>query len=48
MVTGKPPFVGENIKKLSEKIMFQDIDFNNTCITYEYALKDLLTRMLYF
>ena len=46
MITGEPPFVGENIKKLSEVILFKEPDFNNQHIKYEYALKDLLRRML--
>lgn len=46
MITGEPPFIGENIKKLSEVILFKEPDFNNSHIKYEYALKDLLRRML--
>ena len=38
--------MGENLKKLSEVIMFKDPDLNNKHIQYEYALKDLLSRML--
>lgn len=47
MVTGEPPFVGDNLKKLSEVIMFKELDLNNKHIQHEYALKDLLSRMLY-
>lgn len=46
MVTGIPPFSGENLKKLSEMIMFKEPDYNNKYINHEYALKDLLRRML--
>lgn len=47
MVTGVPPFVAENIKKLSEAIMFKEPDYNVKTLKYEFALKDLLKRMLY-
>ena len=47
MVTGVPPFTGENIKKLSECIMFDEPDYELKPIKYQYALKDLLKRMLY-
>ena len=47
MVTGTPPFVAENIKKLSEAIMFREPDYNVKALKYEVALKDLLKRMLY-
>lgn len=46
MVTGVPPFSGDNLKKLSEMIMFKEPDYNNKYINHEYALKDLLRRML--
>lgn len=46
MVTGEPPFVGENLKKLSEVIMFKEPNYSNKYIKHEYALKDLLRRML--
>ena len=44
MVTGVPPFSGDNLKKLSEMIMFKEPDYKY--INHEYALKDLLRRML--
>ena len=47
MVTVVPPFVAENIKKLSEAIMFKEPDYNVKTLKYEFALKDLLKRMLY-
>ena len=43
MVTGVPPFVAENIKKLSEAIMFKEPDYNVKTLKYEFVLK----RMLY-
>lgn len=46
MVTGTPPFVGENMKKLSENVLLTEPDYEHKCIRYEYALKDLLKRML--
>ena len=46
MVTGSPPFVGENMKKLSENVLLTEPDYEHKCIRYEYALKDLLKRML--
>ena len=47
MVTGIAPFYVENIKKLSEKIMFSEPDYEIPTLQHEYALKDLLKRMLY-
>ena len=46
MVTGTPPFVTDNIKKLSEIVMFMEPDYDIKNLKYEYALKDLLKRML--
>lgn len=46
MVTGTPPFVGENMKKLSESVLLTEPNYDHKCIQYEYALKDLLKRML--
>ena len=46
MVTGKPPFHGVNWKKLSENVMFSEPDYDRPELRYEYALKDLLHRML--
>ena len=36
MITGEPPFVGENIKKLSEVILFKEPDFNNQHIKFNF------------
>lgn len=46
MVTGVPPFVGDNLKKLSECILLREPNYDHKCIQYDYALKDLLKRML--
>ena len=47
MVTGVPPFVGDNLKKLSECILLREPNYDHKCIQYDYALKDLLKRMLW-
>ena len=46
MVTGVAPFHGENLKKLSENIMFTEPDYEKPMLKYAYSLKDLLRRML--
>ena len=46
MITGIAPFYGENIKKLSEKILFSEPDYEHPTLQHNYALKDLLKRML--
>lgn len=43
---GRPPFQGDNLKRLSESIMFTEPDYNIGAIKHDYALKDLLKRML--
>lgn len=46
MMAGVPPFQGDNLKRLSESIMFAEPDYNVGAIKHDYALKDLLKRML--
>ena len=46
MMAGVPPFQGDNLKRLSESIMFTEPEYNIGAIKHDYALKDLLKRML--